>query len=114
MVSVQIAALVVALSGTSDTVLLDFQASWCAPCRTMEGTVAELERAGYPVRKVDVDRERALADRFSVQSIPCFVLLVDGREVGRVTGAVRRSRLVAMFQKAGVKPHGTGTNIARA
>ena len=97
MVSMQIAALVVAIAGANDTVLLDFQAPWCAPCRSMEGTVAELERAGYPVRKVDTDRERALADQFRVQTIPCFVLLVNGREAGRVTGAARRSELVELF-----------------
>jgi thioredoxin-like negative regulator of GroEL len=97
MVSMQIAALVVALSGGGETVLLDFHASWCAPCRSMEGTVAELERAGYPVRKVDTDRERGLADRFNVQTIPCFVMVVDGKEVGRVTGATQRSTLLGMF-----------------
>ncbi len=86
MVSLQIAALVVALSGPNDPVLLDFQASWCAPCRSMESTVASLERAGYPVRKVDVDRERALADQYHVQTIPCFVLVANGREVARRVG----------------------------
>lgn len=106
MVSLQIAALAVALTGSADPVLLDFQASWCAPCRSMESTVASLERAGYPVRKVDVDRERALADRYRVQTIPCFVLVANGREVGRVVGAVRRSELVDLFAKAGVQPGG--------
>ncbi|MEX2111551.1 MAG: thioredoxin family protein, partial [Pirellulales bacterium] len=113
MVSLQIAALVVALTGSTDPVLLDFQASWCAPCRSMESTVTSLERAGYPVRKVDVDRERALADRYRVQTIPCFVLVANGREVGRVVGAVRRNELVDLFAKAGVQPGGAAHGIAR-
>jgi thioredoxin-like negative regulator of GroEL len=91
MVSIHIAALVVALAGTGETVLLDFHASWCAPCRSMESTIADLQQAGYPVRKVDIDRERALAAQHHVESIPCFVLLVDGKEAGRITGSVRRS-----------------------
>jgi thiol-disulfide isomerase/thioredoxin len=114
MVSLQIAALAVALTGASDPVLLDFQAPWCAPCRSMEGTIASLERAGYPVRKVDVDRERALADRYRVQTIPCFVLVANGREVGRVTGAVRRHELVELFAKAGIQPGAANQAIARA
>ncbi len=113
MVSVQIATLVVALLGAGDTVLLDFHAAWCGPCQSMKGTIAELERAGYPIRRVDTDRQRALADRFGVQSIPCFVLLVDGKEVGRLTGASRRSELLDLFARAGVKP-GTHSGIARA
>lgn len=108
MVSMQIAALMVALSGVGETVLLDFQAPWCAPCRSMESTMTELERAGYPVRKVDTDRERSLATQYNVSSIPCFVLLVDGKEAGRIVGASRRAELLALFARANIKPHGGG------
>jgi len=112
MVSVQIAALLVAFAGGGETVLLDFHAPWCAPCRSMEGTISELEQAGYPVRKVNIDRERSLAAQYHVESIPCFVLLVDGKEAGRLNGAVRRSELLAMFAQARVKSGGEGL-IAR-
>jgi thiol-disulfide isomerase/thioredoxin len=113
MVSIQIAALMVALSGAGETVLLDFQAPWCAPCRSMDSTMAELERAGYPVRKVDTDRERNLATQYNVSSIPCFVLLVDGKEAGRVVGATRRAELLALFARANVKPEHADGGVAR-
>ena len=104
MVSMQIAALALALAASGETTLLDFSAPWCAPCRAMESTVAELEHAGYPVRRVDADRERAVAKQYKVQSIPCFVLLVDGQEAGRVSGSTTRSELMALYHNAGVKP----------
>jgi len=112
MVSVQIAALVAALAAGGETALLDFHAPWCAPCRSMDGTIRELEQAGYPVRRVDVDRERHLASQFQVQNIPCFVLVVDGREVGRVTGAVSRRELETMFARAGVSRGGAAQATA--
>jgi thiol-disulfide isomerase/thioredoxin len=114
MVSMQIAALVMALSGVGETVLLDFHAPWCAPCRSMEGTIAELQQAGYPVRKVNIDHERSLATQYNVQSIPCYVLLVDGKETGRVNGAARRSELLDLFAKAGAGPKRPAVQIARA
>ncbi|HEV3136403.1 MAG TPA: thioredoxin family protein, partial [Pirellulales bacterium] len=114
MVSMQIAALVVALSGVGETVLLDFHASWCAPCRSMEGTIAELEQAGYPVRKVNIDRQRDLAAQYHVESIPCYVLLVDGKESGRLNGAVRRAELLDLYTKGGVRNSASGIENARA
>lgn len=112
MLSVQVLALAIALSSSGDTVLLDFHASWCAPCRSMASTIHELEGAGYPVREVNIDEGRALAAQYHVESIPCYVLLVDGQEVGRLNGAVRRSELLNLYAKAGVTPKKKGT-VAR-
>ncbi|HEY2894176.1 MAG TPA: thioredoxin domain-containing protein, partial [Pirellulales bacterium] len=113
MLSVQVLALAIALSSSGDAVLLDFHASWCAPCRSMAGTIHELEGAGYPVRQVNIDEGRALAAQYHVESIPCYVLLVDGQEVGRLNGAVRRSELLNLYASAGVTPKKKGT-VARA
>jgi thiol-disulfide isomerase/thioredoxin len=114
MVSVQIAALVAALSAGGETALLDFHAPWCAPCRSMEGAIAQLEHAGYPVRRVNVDHDRHLAKQFNVQNIPCFVLVVDGKEAGRLTGTVRRDELETMLARWGVERTSAGRATARA
>ena len=79
MATLQAALVAFSLLGASDTVLVDFSADWCGPCRQMEPTVNQLMAAGYPIRKVNIDRERELAALYHVQSIPCFVLLVDGQ-----------------------------------
>lgn len=102
MVSLPAAMLALALTG-ADPVLLDFYADWCGPCRQMSPVVHQLQSAGYPIRKVNVDQERELAARFHISDIPCFVLVVDGREVKRVAGGQSRQQLEAMFAAAGVK-----------
>lgn len=114
MVSVQVVALVAALSAGGETALLDFQAPWCAPCRAMDGVIANLERSGYPIRRINVDSDRHLAKQFNVRTIPCFVLVVDGREVARLTGPARSDELEAMFARAGVGRGSRGGAIARA
>lgn len=96
MVSLQAAIAAIALSGAGQTVLLDFYTDWCGPCRAMNPTVQSLMKAGYPVQRVNKDRNPALAAKYDVQAIPCFVMLVDGREVDRVVGGTSYSRLEQM------------------
>jgi len=74
-------------------VLLDFTATWCGPCQQMNPIVSRLKRQGYPVRKVDVDRERGLAQKFNVRSMPTFILVVDGKEQNRIVGMTSESQL---------------------
>jgi S1-C subfamily serine protease len=66
----------------------------------MEPTIAGLERAGYRIRRVDIDREKQLAQQFGVRNVPCFVMLAGGREIDRVVGRTTYARLERMFQTA--------------
>ena len=71
-------------------VLIDFWATWCAPCRTLTPVLEKLaaEHAGrFVLAKVDIDREAELAEAFRVQSVPTVVLLVGGRPVDAFMGA---------------------------
>lgn len=93
-------AMVVLSGGERETVLLDFYAEWCVPCRQMEPAVQGLAAKGYPVRKVNIDRNREMAAKYGVDRIPCFVMLVDGRVVDRVVGGTTQSRLERMCNMA--------------
>ncbi len=103
MVSLQICAMFLALSAPSQTVLIDFRADYCGPCRAMDPTIEQLSARGYPVQRVNIDQNPALAQQYKVSSIPCFVLVVDGREVERVVGGRDISTLEGMFAKAGIQ-----------
>jgi thiol-disulfide isomerase/thioredoxin len=83
-----------------DIVLLDFSAPWCGPCRSMAPLIGEISSAGWIVRHVDVDREGDLVRRFGVTGVPCYVLLVKGREVGRINGATTRGELENLLAKS--------------
>lgn len=80
-------------------IVLEFSATWCGPCQRMSPIVAKLEREGLPIRKVDVDKERELARRYGVQSIPTFVLVVDGKVADRVVGMTTESQIRRLIDR---------------
>ncbi|XP_019161729.1 PREDICTED: thioredoxin H2 [Ipomoea nil] len=69
--------------------VVDFAAAWCGPCKMMEPFVKQMASKFTDVDfiKIDVDELSDVAQEFSVQAMPTFLLLKQGKEVGRVVGA---------------------------
>jgi thioredoxin 1 len=72
-----------------------FTADWCSPCKKVRPIVEELTRDQSEVKFqiIDVDSEGELARRFEIKSIPTFILIEDGQEINRFTGAKTRKDL---------------------
>jgi len=83
-------------------VLLDFWATWCAPCRTLGPTLEKLavEFAGsFTLAKVDIDASPELADVFQIQSVPTVLLLKDGRLADGFAGALPEVQIRKFLEK---------------
>ena len=81
------------------TVLLDFWASWCVPCRRVVPIVEEIadERRDIKVGKINVDEEPELANKFSIMSIPTLVVMKNGKIVQQVSGARPKNVILEML-----------------
>lgn len=93
-------------------IFIDFWAAWCGPCRMVAPEVKAMAQslAGQAiVLKVDTERDPELAARFSIQSIPTFVILRDGRVVGRRSGYAIAADLATWVQASAGGAAAVGT-----
>ena len=83
----------------NDTVLVDFYAVWCGPCKMLAPVISQIaaEHPEIKVGKVNVDEQPELAAAFNVSSIPMVVLVKDGRVVNSAVGYRPKSSIEAMF-----------------
>lgn len=82
------------------TVLLDFYADWCGPCRMVSPIVEEIaeENPQYLVGKINVDREQELAQKYNVLSIPTLMVIKNGNVINQSAGARPKADILAMLK----------------
>ena len=77
--------------GSGGVAMLDFYATWCGPCKTIEPIVEQLADEfadkGVKVGKVDIDQAPELAVKFAIQGVPTLLFFKDGEVVDRMSGA---------------------------
>lgn len=90
------------VEGNQGLTVVDFWATWCAPCRMIAPMVEQLasDYSGKArVAKLDVDSNQKTAMRFNVRSIPTILFFKDGKVVDTVVGAVPKPALEAKFKE---------------
>lgn len=87
------------ITEATETVLVDFWAAWCMPCKMLSpiiDAVAE-ERKDVKICKINIDEEQELAIRFGIMSIPTVMVFKGGEVAGKSVGLVSKDDILAML-----------------
>ena len=81
------------------TVLVDFWATWCGPCRMLSPIVDEVasERPDVKVGKINVDEQPELAGQFRIMSIPTLLVFKNGEKVQESVGLIPKEKVEALL-----------------
>jgi thioredoxin 1 len=89
----------------SDTpVLIDFTAAWCGPCKMMAPILKEVSgRIGEKGRiiKIDIDKNRAIAEKLQIMSVPTFILYKNGKVLWKKSGVMSAQQLEQVILNTG-------------
>ena len=79
------------LLNSKDLVLIDFHATWCAPCKKMAPIIEKLQNdyiGKATIEKIDIVTNKTLKNTYNVESIPGLILFKNGKEVWKHTGLI--------------------------
>lgn len=78
----------------ADLVIVDFHATWCAPCKVIAPVLADIADSykGLLVTKLDIDKAPTIADKYKVQTVPTLLFFRGGKQVAKIEGVSPRIR----------------------
>ena len=81
------------------TVLIDFLASWCSPCKMISPIIYEIthEASDIKICKVNIDEEPELTQKFRITSIPTLTLIKNGKVVDSSVGLKSKAEIMKMI-----------------
>jgi thioredoxin 1 len=83
-------------------VLVDFTATWCAPCRAIAPALAEMAtryKGQVKIAKLDVDANQDTSQQYGIRSLPTLLLFKGGKVVDQIIGAVPKAKIEAVITK---------------
>ena len=83
-------------------VLVDFYAEWCGPWQIMKPRILDVaERMGDDVKivQIDIDKEKELATRFRIQSVPTLIIFKNGKQQWRQSGVISAHALMQLLKE---------------
>ena len=82
------------------TVLIDFFADWCGPCKMLSPIIEQFAKENDKVKvvKINVDELPDLAVKYGVRSIPTLVVIKNGEEVNRSVGLIDKSEILELVK----------------
>jgi len=85
--------------------VLDFYAEWCGPCKAMGPAIESLmtehnvEGSDVEIKKVNVDNEPELTQKYNIRGIPTLIFLKDGEEASKVSGNQSKAKITEMINE---------------
>lgn len=84
-------------------VLIDFYATWCGPCKTLEPILKNVKdelKETVKIIKIDVDKNQLLASKLNIKGVPTLLLFKNGKQVWRQSGVCSKDQLIDVIKKS--------------
>ena len=86
---------------SDDTVLIDFSADWCGPCKMLTPILKQVKDemgATIKIVKIDVDKNQKLAAKYQVRGVPTMILFKKGKQLWRQSGVLQKDEIIRIVK----------------